>query len=104
MGSPMMVQLHWSGPTGKVSRMRADCGDIGRARKTGIDNSGTNPSLAIYAHVHNEKTSAQYPQLFRSRHCLCPSFNAKLAVDMAGMGLDRVQRNEQLIADFLIRT
>jgi hypothetical protein len=28
-GSPMIVQLHCNGPTGKVSRMRVGCWDIG---------------------------------------------------------------------------
>jgi hypothetical protein len=28
IGSPMIVQLHWSGPTGKVSRMSAEPGTV----------------------------------------------------------------------------
>jgi hypothetical protein len=44
----------------------------------------------------------QHPQLLRPRHRLRAPFNTKLAVDMAGMGFHRVQRNKQLIADLLI--
>jgi len=45
----------------------------------------------------------QYTQLFRPGDRLRAPFNPELAVDMAGMGFHRVQRNKQLIADLLIR-
>src|SRR5690606_5440960 len=52
--------------------------------------------------VHTSVSLFQQTQLLGARDCLGTPLNVKLAVDVPGMGLDRVQGNEQLFADLLV--
>ena len=49
------------------------------------------------------RTLTDQLQFLRPRHRLGAPLYPQLTVDMARMGLDRVQGNEQPVADFLVR-